>query len=332
MTYNCNGLGTIAKRRRILNQASKIVNNSGIVMLQETHLTKNDQVTVNYKEKFESSNYKSNSARVMTMFSNDFKVIYNTKDKVGRKLYMVVQNRNKKYLIVNIYCPNDHKASIGFAEEVYVKIIQIMNDHPDCYGILTGDFNCCMTTSDYLNKNKFATENKLTLLLKQKNEMCDLVDSYKIKNKEPGYTWNRGNCYSRLDYIYVSSSLTARVKTSKINWSYDKSDHAALVTTININQEIRKGPGIVKVNTEVLKDKIKLAQIRTEITFLIDQIPAEWNGHTKLEYMKMVLRSTIAQYTGHKRREDNIEVENCELAVNNIEILKLKLLNKKTLF
>ena len=139
--------------------------------------------------------------------------------------------------------------------------------------------------------------------------MCDLVDSYKTKNTEAGYTWNRGECYSRLDYIYVSSSLMSRINSSKTNWSYDKSDHAALVTSIKIRDEIRKGPGIVKVNIEVLKDKTKVAQIRNEIKFLIDQIPTEWNGHTKLEYMKMVLRSTIAHHTGQKRKEDKLEVE-----------------------
>jgi hypothetical protein len=87
---------------------------------------------------------------------------------------------------------------------------------------------------------------------------------------------------------------------------------------------------MVKVNTEVLKDKTKVAQIRTEIKFLFDQIPTEWNGHTKLEYMKTVLRSTIAQHTGQKRKEDKLEVEELELAVNDIENLKLKLLNKKS--
>ncbi len=237
MTYNCNGMGTLVKRRRILNKVSKIVNGGGIVMLQETHLVNNDQVTATYKEKYELSNYKSNLAGVMTLFSNDFELIYKAKDEVGRKLYIVVQNKNEKYLLVNIYCPNDHKTSINFVEEVYIKVIQILNDHPDCFVILAGDFNCCMTASDYLNRNKTVVENDLTLLIKQNNEMCDLVDSYKTKNTEAGYTWNRGECYSRLDYIYyiyVSSSLMSRINSSKTNWSYDKSDHAALVTSIKI--------------------------------------------------------------------------------------------------
>jgi hypothetical protein len=46
--------------------------------------------------------------------------------------------------------------------------------------------------------------------------------------------------------------------------------------------------------------------------------------------VKMVLRPTIAQHTGQKKREDKIELENLELELNHIENLKLKFLSKKT--
>ena len=163
MTYNCNGMGSLIKRRRILNKAGSIVRGGGIVMLQETHLTKIEQITSSYKENFELSNYKSNSAGVITLFSKDFEVLYNTRDEVGRKLFTVVQNRNEKYLLINIYCPNDHRTSIDFIEEVYLKTVEILNDFPDCYIILAGDFNCCMSNNDYLNRNKSTVENELTL-------------------------------------------------------------------------------------------------------------------------------------------------------------------------
>ncbi len=329
MTYNCNGLGSLDTRRRILNKVGVIVRGGGIVMLQETHVTKNDQVTAIYKEKFEMSSYKSNSAGVLTLFSNEFTVIHNSKDEAGRKLFTLVQNNSEKYLLINVYCPNDHRASIDFMEEVYLKILTILNKHPDCYIILAGDFNCCMSASDYLNRNKSVVETELTLLIQQNNDMCDLIDSYKMKSTEPGYTWNRGDCYSRLDYIFISNSLLARISSSKVNWSYDKSDHAALVTSIKMKDEIKKGPGIIKVNTEVLKDIPTLNQIRSDIITLLSQIPIDWNGHTKLEYMKMVIRSTIAQYTGQKRKDEKVEIENLEISINDLENLKIKLLSKK---
>ncbi len=298
-------------------------------MLQETHLTSNDQVTSTYNEKFEISSYRSNSAGVLTMFGNEYEVIHSSKDEAGRKLFTVVQKSNEKYLLTNIYCPNDHRASIDFIEDVYLSIIAILNDHLDCHIILAGDFNCCLMTNDYLNRSKSVAENELTSLIQQNNEMCDLNDSFKYKNNDPGYTWNRGNCYSRLDYIFISSSLLARISSSKINWSYDKSDHAALISTVKMKDEVRKGPGITKVNTEVLKDASTLKLIRDEITFLLNQIPIDWNGHTKLEYMKMTLRSTIGKHTGQKRKEIRTELEEYELALNDIENLKIKLINKK---
>ncbi len=117
MTYNCNGMGNFVKRKRILRKASEIVKKGGIVMLQETHLTSNDQVTSTYNEKFEISSYRSNSAGVLTMFGNEYEVVHSSKDEAGRKLFTVVQKSNEKYLLTNIYCPNDHRTSIDFIED-----------------------------------------------------------------------------------------------------------------------------------------------------------------------------------------------------------------------
>jgi hypothetical protein len=193
-----------------------------------------------------------------------------------------------------------------------------------------GDFNCCLTNKDFLNRNKTQSETELTEVLQQNCTISDLTDSYRFLNNESGFTWNRGECYSRLDYIFLSKGLNCRIKSSKINWAFDKSDHAALVTTIIIREELKKGPGIIKVNPEVLDDPIKREQIREELVFLLNQIPTDWNGHLKLDYLKMILRSTIAKHTCLKRKEELAELEDLELAMNDIENLKQKVVTKKS--
>jgi len=328
-TFNCNGLGNRQKRIRILNKAKDITSNGGVVMLQETHLIRDEEILSHSNNNFQSNPYRSNSAGVITLMPVDFKVLYSHKDEIGRQLFLVVENNEEKYIVVNVYCPNDHRRTIGFLEEVYIKILEIKNTYPDTYTILAGDFNSCISNIDYMNRTKSNYELELTKMIEQNNNTMGLIDSYREKNKDPGFTWCRGDCYSRLDYIYVSNDLTSRIKESKINWGFGKSDHAAVTTTIRLRNEVKKGPGIVKVNTRILKDASIVEQIRNELIFLLDQVPEEWNGHKKLDFMKVMLRSTIAKYAGIERRENQDELATLEDSLNDIELLRQQVLGRQ---
>jgi hypothetical protein len=258
------------------------------------------------------------------MYGKNYQTIYNFKALDGRQLYTVIQDEEVKFLVVNIYCPNDHKQSINFLEVVYSKILEITNDIPDCHVVLGGDFNSCMTKDDLLNRKMSKAEEELTNSIRLNNNICNLIDSYLLVNSQPAFTWNRGTCYSRLDYIYVSSNLSNKIVSSEVDWAFEKSDHAAVMTKVNIQMEIQKGPGIVKVNTEILSDDLKKGQIGEELDFLIKQIPKHWNGHTKLEYVKMSIRSVFAKYVSISRSEDKLELEKLETSLNDIEKLKQK--------
>jgi len=329
MTYNCNGLASRDKRNRVLNKVNKITNKGGIVMLQETHIMDSSQISSSFKGKFLLNQYKSNAAGVAIFLGNEYEIIYSFSDKIGRFLIAVVVREEEKFLLINVYCPNDHKLSIDFIENVYLKLLETNNDHPDCHIVLAGDFNCCISENDLRNRNRTKSEVELSNMIQQNNLMCSLVDSYRKLHPEEGYTWNRGLCYSRLDCIYVSQSIEARIKSSSLNWAFDKSDHAAVISSIRLKSEIRKGPGITKVNTDVLKNPNTVAQIRDEIIFLLNQIPTDWNGHVKLEYLKMIIRSTMAKYMGIDRAGDKIEIESLELSLNDIEVLKLKIIKNR---
>jgi hypothetical protein len=161
-------------------------------------------------------------------------------------------------------------------------------------------------------------------MIEQNNITLGLTDSFRNKNIADGYTWSRGNTYSRLDYIYISNELNSRIVKSKVNWAFDKSDHAAVTTTLLKCEIVQKGPGIIKVNAEILKDPIKKAQIKKELLFLIDQMLINWNGHMKLEYLKMILRTTIAQSVGRARKDNREELDSLEIALNEMEIIKQK--------
>ena len=91
----------------------------------------------------------------------------------------------------------------------------------------------------------------------QNNKICNLHDAYRKCNPIDGYTWRRQNIYSRLDYTFVSSNLCNKIVASELDWAFDKSDHAAVRTSLFIPPDIKKGPGIIKVNIEILKDPVE---------------------------------------------------------------------------
>jgi exonuclease III len=127
-------------------------------MLQETHIIKESDLTLLIKEKFDYSLHTSNSAGVIMIVSSDYEIISMYKDNVGRQLFMLVEHDKEKILLVNIYSPNCHKQAINFMEPVYLKILEILNENPDCYVILAGNFNSCMTSKDYINRAKLLPE------------------------------------------------------------------------------------------------------------------------------------------------------------------------------
>jgi len=327
VTYNCNGLGERKKLKRVMDKVAGITNKGGIVMLQETHLTDEKLIPQYFKGNFKLNGFKSNSAGVLTLLGDDFEEIFSHSDEQGRQLYTVVNRKDEKYLIANVYCPNDHKQNIDFIDKVYSKILEILNSYPDCFVVLGGDFNSCATELDYLNRVKLKSEEELTKLIAQCNDMCELTDSYRVVRKDPGFTWNRGDCYSRLDYLFISNGLVSRIVNSRVDWAFEKSDHAALITTIKLNPEISKGPGILKVNPIILNDPQKLEQVRSDLNFLINQIPNHWNGHVKLDYLKMIIRSTIGKFTGINRSELEESSSSLETSLNDIVILKQKILS-----
>ncbi len=71
--------------------------------------------------------------------------------------------------------------------------------------------------------------------------------------------------------------------------------HAAVILTLKKKEEVRKGPGIIKVNTKILEDSRVATEVGNEISRMMSQAEPLWDPHTKLEFLKMVIRTTVAE-------------------------------------
>ena len=63
----------------------------------------------------------------------------------------VLESEIIKVIVANVYCLNDHVASMVFMENVYDKIYEIMDRHTDAFLILGGGFNACMSENDSIS-------------------------------------------------------------------------------------------------------------------------------------------------------------------------------------
>jgi exonuclease III len=228
ITYNCNGLGDQKKLKRLLRKVEPTVEKGGIILLQETHIVDVTYLKLNWKYKVELSCFRTNSAGVIILYNNELELIDKFNDELGRQLILVLKNEDTNLIVTNVYFPNDHKQGLDFAEKIYIKILEFQNEYPDNITLIGGDFNTCMNPNDSLNRTGTLNEKLLADTISSNNKLAKLVDAYRVKHKEEGYTWKRGTCFSRLDYIFVSTSMTEKVNKADYDWSFKASDHAAV--------------------------------------------------------------------------------------------------------
>ena len=188
-----------------------------------------------------------------------------------------------------------------------------------------------MTTNDCLNRRINPKETLLAEIITRNNEISELKDAYRAKHPKDGFTWKRGNIYSRLDYIYVSEILTTKIVKAKTNWALDKSDHAAVEIDFKLKDNIKRGPGIIKLNTKILEDPIITKEVELEIKNMMEQTLPEWNPHTKLEFLKVTIRSVLSSKVANIRNEIKEEITNKENSINLIEELRIKATNNPNL-
>jgi exonuclease III len=203
ITYNCNGLGDKKKLKRLLLKVGPKVEKGAIVLLQETHLKDTKYFEMLWKHNFESNCISTNSAGVIILYSKEYEITESFHDKQGRNIIIAIEKGDTKLIISNSYFPNDHKEAITFAEEMFLKLLDFQHKFPEHQTISGGDFNLCLNNSDSLNRNSTTNEKSLADSICSNNKITNLVDAFRSLHKVGGYTWKRGICYSRLDYIFI---------------------------------------------------------------------------------------------------------------------------------
>jgi len=328
LTYNCNGLGDQKKLKRLLMKAGKIVEGGGIILLQETHLVNTSYLEMFWKQEFLSNCVRTNSAGVAILYNKKYNLISKWADNEGRQLIGVLEDDERKIIVANAYFPNDHRLSVNFAEQMYTKILETQASYPEHVTFVAGDMNCCLSPEDSLNRIGSQSEVLLSDVIRNNNKIASLSDAYRCLHSTEGYTWKRGIIYSRLDYVFVSSSVSSKITGATVDWAFESSDHAAVKIDFTFDHEPKKGPGIAKVNTRILNDPKVTLQIGAEIEEMMRQTDDSWNPHSRLEFLKVAIRSVVSLKVSELRKTVNVDITETEEELNQMEELKIKVLSK----
>jgi len=322
VTYNCRGLKEISKLRRLMSKINKLVEQNHIVALQETHKVDERALQIFCKQKFFKNCEFENRAGVMVFFGNDYECSEVIMDKESRYIIVAIENEVNKFVVGNVYFPNDNREAIRFGEEYYNKLIQVQSSHPEYYTVSMGDYNTCFKSEDYISRLTSKKELELVKSIEVNNDASELVDAYRTMHKEGGFTWNRGKCFSRLDYIFVAKYMIGTLVSAELDWCLDSSDHAAVKCQFKFERLEQKGPGIARLNTKLLENDNIKEEIIKEISELETQVDVSWNPHVKLEFMKMSVRSAFSNAASKVNKSKRDEIEELEIQINRLRRYK----------
>ena len=155
---------------------------------------------------------------------------------------------NIKLYIVNMYAPSGRNKETEREALFSNELTRVLIPNTDNV-ILTGDWNCVLSTKDTSNPANACISKSLKSIVTN----LKLNDIYSGNNMQSEFTYYQNNYASRLDRIYLNklSNYIQEVKTSAVSFS----DHLCVSVNLQISTQIEVGRPLWKLNTSLL-DKI----------------------------------------------------------------------------
>ncbi len=326
-TYNVQGLGNFHKLKRVSNVLNRLPNRSSTVInLQETHLTK-DTLQYHWRTGSVQSPGKSNSAGVAILYDAAFfdDVLEVRQDHEGRYCSLTATKDDCTYTFLNVYAPNDHYKSLQFFGFISEEIEYFEEKYPLTNLVISGDYNFVFSNDlDSIGRNQSKQEKKVVDFFENLSYKYNLADSFRNLNKFGGFTWGKNNpkyLRSRLDHIFVSSTLLGCLISSCVTYKVNESDHNMVISEFALDQ-FQYGPGIIRANSSLLEVAEIKANVEVQIVQVINDMPSNWNPHQRLDFFKYKLRSIMLLEGKKKSTRDKSRLE---LANHELEQLKTRL-------
>ena len=251
---NVRGLNKTTKRRK----AFRLFHNQKFdaIFLQETYST--SQTIQSWENEWGGkiyANHGTNHSKGVAFLSSlklNFALESIQRDQNGCVIILSIVLDGNKFVLANIYSPDDQNAQRSF----YANVSSLLHPFANENIILGGDFNCCMSADDKSGGNPFTSKQHIRNEIKNLTSSYNLVDAWRKQNThKQEFTWRNTNLKisCRFEYLYVSNNLINSFTDTNITET-TISDHSAVTILLTTTQS-KRGPGFWKFNNSLLTDE-----------------------------------------------------------------------------
>ena len=251
-------------------------------------------------------------------------------DPNGRYVKLIVQIGFSTYRLLSVYAP-----TIGWQRVIFFnQLKEVLNDGYDCETISGGDYNCAF--NDILDRiNCTGTNNDLGRIdLHQLMGTYDLEDAWRRRYPDSRqYTWHGPRSKagstrssinpalmrkaSRIDYFLTSTSLNNQIHETKISYA-PYTDHRIITLTIRTN-EMKRGPGMWKMNTSHIIDTEYKEKLRTLWAGWQTKKDNFSNLGSWWDIGKIKIKQLSKEYAQHKSLKKNELFKNIQLEIEELQ-------------
>lgn len=296
-SFNVRGLRNYKKRSALLKKFK--FDQFDVIALQETHLLDSDMHSLS-KQWSGPMHYTEGTNRskgLCTLFhanlKNDAVILVHKDDRVIISKLSVACNN---VFIINVYAPCTEPHKRDFIGHLNALIKEHIYDEHMHNVICLGDFNMVadndMDIVSGRSHSAQVTEDLQNFLLD-----INLVDSWRLLHPQDRvHSWSGGKPITarRLDYIFVSKAIVPFLKDASIT-SIGFSDHRLVSCLVSFGT-FKRGKGLYKLNTELLKDQCYINLILKEID-LCARENFYLNPHLKWEMIKATIKEVSQQFS-----------------------------------
>ena len=224
------------------------------------------------------------------------------KDAEGRYIIIDLIFRGIRCILCNVYAPNDDN------DHFFVRMFQDIQSFENSNIIVAGDFNTVFKAADKRGNNSIIRHPKCVQVISDFMETCACVDVWRLRNPNTfKFTWFRKSpnlIMERLDYILVSSNLTAQICDADIDCSF-MSDHGIPHVTF-VKPHGAQGPGFWHLDCTLLENTDYVQEVKAIIEDCCNKysdIGLRW------EMIKMEVRGFSIRFKARKNKSNKNKLE-----------------------
>ena len=316
ITFNVRGLGNPIKRKRVLTFLKK--GKIDIAFLQETHLSneehkklKRDWVGQVYFSSF-TSKKRGTALLIHKKLPFIFKEQYN--DCEGRHILIRGMLYGQELTLLNVYAPNEDRPKF------MIDMITLFNQHNTDFGMIAGDFNCCMDSN--LDKSSTTVSNpNASKTLRLASMDVGLVDVWRELNPTSrDYTFysTKHKSYSRLDLFFFPQDHLSSIISCDIG-PILISDHSPVYLRLSLPQQTNPTKQW-RFNASLLTDLEACNNIRKWLDqYRQENAASPVTPAVMWDAAKAVIRGQLISYTAAKKKSITEKTEQLKRELINLE-------------